>query len=51
MFEWKPPDPRLVAMVRRLREAVHRRFPTKPANADSEAIDDKRASERESTYR
>jgi hypothetical protein len=26
MFEWKPPDPRLVALVRRLEAAIRRRF-------------------------
>jgi hypothetical protein len=25
MFDWKPPDPRLVAIVRRIRAAIQRR--------------------------
>lgn len=31
MFEWKPPDPRLVALARRLEAAVHRLLGAKPA--------------------
>jgi hypothetical protein len=41
MFEWKPPDPRLVAFVRRLQETARRRFSRKSESPDSmPAIDD-----------
>jgi hypothetical protein len=32
MFEWKPPDPRLVALVRRLEAAILRHLPGGPAS-------------------
>lgn len=35
MFEWKPPDPRLVALVRRLEAAVLRRFGSAPGRGVS----------------
>jgi hypothetical protein len=49
MFEWKPPDPRLVALVRRLQETARRRFRSKSENPDSmRAIDDEIAATGES---
>ena len=40
MFEWKPPDPRIVALVRRIQDAAHRRRRDIPGNPERAVVID-----------
>jgi len=44
MLEWKPPDPRIVDLVRRIQDAARRRFRHAPGSPESlRVIDEKTA--------
>ena len=52
MLEWKPPDPRIVELVRRIQDAARRRFRHAPGSPESfAAIDEELALDREFKHR